>query len=100
MAFDLMSKYKNKNNDNDPDASIGLFSEIEATIEFLIEWGDQYNLNMEAILNHKGNDGKTLFWWAAYYSEKVATMLLQRNVKVNTVDQKFMIPVFRVSNKL
>ena len=92
-----MAQYKHRNNDNYPDASVGLFTEIEATIEFLIQLGDQYNLNMEMILNHKANNGITLFWWAAYHSEKVAKMLLQRNVKVNTIDQKFDIPTFRVS---
>ena len=96
-----MAKYKNKiKTKNYPDASIGLFNEIEATIEFLIQLGDQYNLNMEEILNHKGHDGTTLFYKATFYSEKVAKMLLQRNVKVNTVDDKFMTPIFRVSNEL
>ena len=94
-----MTRYVNENNRNFPSASTGLFREIEATIEYLIRLGDQYNLNMDEILNHKTNDGHTLFWWAAYYSEKVAKILLQRNVKVNTVDHKFMTPPFKVSNR-
>ena len=72
-------RIKNKYN---PDASIGLFSEIELTIEYLIQLGDQYNLNMKNVLNHKGLNGTTLFSKAAYYSEKLAKMLLQRNIKL------------------
>ena len=92
-----MGYYKLRNNDNVPDASTGLFCEIEATVEYLIQLADQHKLNMTQILNHKTKDGVTLFDQAAYFSEKVANMLIQRNVKVNTVDQKFMIPLFRVS---
>ena len=99
IAFDMMTQYKNRNNENFPSASTGLFSEIEATIEYLIRLGDQYNLNMDEILNHKAKDGKTLFYKAAIYSEKLAKILIQRNVKVNTVDDKFMIPIFRVSKR-
>ena len=95
-----MAKYKNRNNDNYPSASTGLFSEIEATVEYLIRLGDQYNLNMDEILNHKTKNGVTLFTQAAYYSKKVAKILIQRNVKVNTVDQKFLTPFFRVSTKI
>ena len=98
-SFDLMGYYTYHNNDNYPDASTGLFREIEATIEYLIRLGDQYNLNMNEILNHKAKDGTTLFYQAAYYSEKMAKILIQRNVKVNTVDEKFMTPSFQVSNK-
>ena len=94
-----MSAYKHHNNDNYPDASTGLFSEIEATVEYLIRLGDQYNLNMDEILNHKAKNGTTLFYMAAYYSEKLAKILIQRNVKVNTVDSRFMIPTFRVSKR-
>ena len=98
-AFDLTATYRNRNNDNFPSASTGLFREIEATVEYLIRLGDQYNLNMDEILNHKTKDGITFFWQAAYYSEKLAKILIQRNVKVNTVDQKFLTPSFRVSKR-
>ena len=100
VAFDLMSWYRLKNNGNFPNASVGLFTEIEATVEYLIQLAYRSGLIIEDVLNHKGKNGKTLFWMAAYFSEKVAKMLLEKNVKVNTVDQKFMIPLFRVSNRL
>ena len=92
-----MAKYRSRNKQKYPDASTGLFHEIEATVEYLIQLGDQHNLNMNEILNHKAKDAVTLFWWAAHYSEKLAKILIQRNVKVNTVDNTFMIPIFRVS---
>ena len=93
-----MVMYKQRYKDF-PDSSTGLFCEIESTVEYLIQLVDQHKLNMTQILNHKAMDGRTLFWVAADFSEKVANMLIQKNeVKVNTVDDKFMIPPFRVSN--
>ena len=94
-----MGHYRLRNNQNFPSASTGLFREIEATIGYLIRLGDQYNLNMDEILNHKTKNGTTLFYKAAYYSEKIGKILIQRNVKVNTVDHKFMTTSFRVSKR-
>ena len=94
-----MTHYVDENDGNYPDSSTGLFREIEATVEYLIQLADQNNLNMTQILNHKAKDGTTLFDQAAYYSEKLAKILIQRNVKVNTVDQKFETPIFRVRKK-
>ena len=94
-----MNEYRLENNESCPDAPTGLLTEIESSIEYLIDLGDQYNLNMDEILNHKAKNGHTLFTQAAYYSEKVAKILIQRNVKVNTVDDRFMTPIFRVSKR-
>ena len=99
-ALEFMNKYRNRNSKKYPDASNRLFSEIELTVEYLIQLGDQHKLNMNEILNHKSKNGSTLFFIAASFSEKLARMLMQRNVKVNIVDQKFMIPHFRVSKRL
>ena len=98
-VFDLMTQYFIRNNKNRPSASTGLFTEIEATVEYLIQLGDKHNLNMTQILNHKIKKGLTLFYKAAFYSEKVAKILIQRNVKVNTVDDTFLTPNFKVSNR-
>ena len=94
-----MTAYYQRNNQNLPSASNDLFRENEATVEYLIQLADQHKLNTRQILNHKGKDGTTLFYLAAYFSEKMAKILIQRNdVEVNTVDQLFMTPEFRVIN--
>ena len=75
VSFDLMSHYNYRNNGNYPSTSTGLFCEIEATVEYLIQLADQYNLKTIEILNHKEKAGRTLFAAAAYFSEKVAKLL-------------------------
>ena len=101
-----MVRYGNRNNLN---FSIEQFNQnnlifrdsfqIEAMVEYLIQLGDQHKLNLAQILNHKAKNGTTLFYMASSYSEKVAKILIQRNIRVNTVDQKFMTPEFKVSNR-
>ena len=97
--FDSMVRYGNRNNLN---FSIEQFNQnnlifrdsfqIEAMVEYLIQLGDQHKLNLAQILNHKTKNGTTLFYMASSYSEKFAKILIQRNIRVNTVDQKFMTP--------
>ena len=98
IAFYSIDLYR-INNQRYPDTSTGLFVEIEAAVEYLIQLGDQYELNMDKILNHKAKDGTTVFWWAADYSEKLAEILVKRNTKVNTLGQRFETPPFRVSKR-
>ena len=95
-AFQLMGQYENLNG-NYPEVSTGLFTEIEATVEYLIQLAEQHDLDMRQILNHKTKNGTTLFWQAASFSEKLAKILLEKNVEVKTVDNIFMTPQFRVS---
>ena len=99
ISFQSMWRYKNRTK-NYPSSSTRIFSEIETTIMFLIEEGDKCGVEMDKILNTKDKSGKTLFSWAARYSEKIALALLERNVIVNTIESDFETPSFQVSSKL
>ena len=74
-----------------------LFRKMEETIIFLIEDCEKHGLSTDSILNHQNEIGETLFYYASMYSEKVSLFLLKRNVKINTVNQMFMTPSFRVN---
>ena len=96
ILFDMIVWYQNKTGKY-PDSSIPMFTEIESSAFYLIKMAEDNNLNMDDVLNHTAENGKTLFWKAAYYSEALASELLKRNVVVTTVDNLFRIPEFRVS---
>ena len=95
-AFHMASKYTNANKKL-PDATEPMLIEIEETILYLIQLGDQHGVDMDKVLNAVTKNGKTLFHRATFYSERVARFLLTKNVKVNSVDQFFQTVSFRVS---
>ena len=99
VLFDIMSCYKIKTGKY-PNRWMPMFVEIESTAMYLIEVAEDNNLNMVGILNWVAEDGKTLFWKAAIYSESLAKDLLKRNVVVTTVDDLFRIPSFQVSSMI
>ena len=94
--FDMVVGYHNRT-DKYPDSSLPMFNEIESTAFYLIKMAEDNKLNMDKVLNCTADDGITLFWNAAIYSESLASELLKRNVVVTTVDYKFLIPSFQVS---
>ena len=99
LCFQLAVNYRNKTGDY-PEPTTGMMTEIEDSIQMLIEMGVTNNVDMKRVLNHVGKNGKTLFQLASRYSEKVASQLLDRRVNVNTVDALFQTPEFRVSKLL
>ena len=96
VSFDMMAKYLSET-DKFPDSSMPMFNEIESTIFYLIKLAEDNKLNMNKILNSVTENGKTLFWNAALYSESVANELLKRKVDVKIVDLLFQTTTFRVS---
>ena len=74
-----------------------MFNEIESTILYLIKLAEENKLNLKNILNWVAEDGQTLFWNAALYSEPLTLELLSRNVDVKTVDYLFQTVSFKVS---
>ena len=74
-----------------------MFNAIESTILYLIKLAEDNKLDLDIILNSVTEDGITLFWKAANYSESLALDILTRNVHVKTVDDLFRTPSFRVN---
>ena len=96
VLFDMMIKYHNQTSKL-PDSNLPMFDEIESTVFYLIKMAEDNNLKMDEILNRTTNNGTTLFFQAALYSESLASELLKKNVVVTTVDNLFQTPSFRVS---
>ena len=96
ILFDMMAGYKSKTGKL-PDSTMPMFTEIETSAFHLIKMAEDNNLNMDDVLNHTADNGRTLFYQAAVFSESVAIELLKRNVVVTKVDNLFSIPSFRVS---
>ena len=96
VLFNMMAGYHNQTGKL-PDSNLPMFTEIESTTFYLIKMAEDNNLKMDNILNWTTNNGKTLFWLAALFSESLASELLKKNVVVTTVDNLFRIPSFRVS---
>ena len=70
--------------------------EIEESCFYLIDLAKCLNLELKKILNHTAKDGTTLFFVASVCSERITRRLLEENVQVNCVDDKFVTPFFRV----
>ena len=95
--FAMMGWYKIKTGKN-PDSSMPMFGEIEATAFYLIKMAENNEPDIDRILNWTAANGTTLFFKVAFYSESIASELLKKDfVVVTTVDNLFQIPPFRVS---
>ena len=95
VLFNMMAGYHNQTGKL-PDSNLQMFDEIESTAFYLIEMAEDKNLKMDDILNWTTDDGTTLFFQAAFFSESLARELLKKNVVVKTVDNLLDIPSFRV----
>ena len=94
--FEMMLYYNNKTGKY-PDSTMPMFLEIETTALHLIKMAEDNQLNMDNILNWTADNGITLFWLAACYSESLASELLKKNVVITTVNNSFQVPTFKVS---
>ena len=92
----MAKKYRSKTGDF---PSSQMLHEIEESCLYLIELGRSFNLDMKKILNHTAKDGNTLFSEASIFSERLTEYLLGEKVKINSVDDSFMTPSFRVRLK-
>ena len=92
--FDLASKYRNRNNGKF--ASGPMLRDIEESCFYLIDLAKCFNLDLKKILHHTTKGGETLFFAASAMSETVTRRLLEENVEVNSVDDTFVAPYFRV----
>ena len=96
--FQMATKYRNRNNGKYPSGP--MLDYIEESCSFLIQLAKSAQLDLDSILNHTTKSGKTLFAEASFYSEKITKQLLIENVRVNSIDNMFMTPFFRVRLKI
>ena len=80
--------------------------EIEKSCQYLIQLAKSANLDLEKILNHTSDGGDTCFSYATAFSETITKQLLSMNnhgkkiVKVNSINDLFITPIFRVRLKI
>ena len=87
--------YRNRNNNKNPSGP--MLRDLEESIFYLIDLAKCFNLDLKKILNHTTKSGYTLFFLASICSERITRRLLEENVQVNSVNQDFVTPFFRVS---
>ena len=95
VLFQMAVWYKLKNNAVFPSGP--MLCDIEDTCLFLIQKAKSYKLDLAKILNHTTKHGNTLFSDASAYSETITKYLLaEKDVRVNSIDDKFLTPFTRV----
>ena len=92
--FEMATRY-NLTTGRDPVGE--MLSEIEDSIFYLIDLAERHNLDVAGILNHTAKNGDTLFTQASFLSKRVCRYLLEKGVKVNSIDNLFRTPGFKVS---
>ena len=91
--FHTATRYKNLT-ENYPSGP--MLSHIEESFFFLVELARANNLELDQIFNRTTKNGGTLFDKASTFSENITRFLLEENVKVNSIDDFFRTPYFRV----
>ena len=105
VIFNMASAYRTKNKGEYPSGP--MLIDIEESCLFLIELAKSAKLDLHKVLNHTTKNGHTLFNKASLYSEKITEQLLMETndhgkkiVKVNSIDDLFLTPFFRVRLKI
>ena len=83
-----------------PNDTIEIKRQSEELILYLINLEFEHGIDMDKILNATKNSGVTLFHQMTVFSyEKVALLLLDNDVRVNSINQYFQTPSLTVSDK-
>ena len=69
----------------------------ETVFNFLLEHGIKNGFNIDSILEIPDDNGNTCFQIASQCSFKICNYLLKRNIKINSIETKMMVPEFNFS---
>ena len=72
-----------------------LAHKTEEVFFFLIEQGRKNGYNTDTILEISDKDGNTCFSYASRCSEKICNYILQRDIRVNSINSVMMVPDFK-----
>ena len=95
-AFGMMRDYLAETKQC-PNSSIDMYNEIESLIIYFLRLAEQYNVDLEQVINYTNEGGQSIFHLAILFTEKVSSELIRRNVKVNKIDNRFSTPYFMVN---
>ena len=96
--FHVLKRHRNEGAGKDPSGT-EMAIEVEKSVEYLIELGENEGLEMNKISEKTNKSGQTLFENATFYSPDLALQLLNRGINTKSIDEKFMTPQFKVSRK-
>ena len=91
----MANMYRNRNDGKYPSGP--MLGDIEDSCVYLVQLAETSNVDLNKVLNHATKNGTTLFFQASFYSEAITKLLLEKNVKTNSIDTFFSTPSFRVS---
>ena len=94
-ATHMMREYSAQTNQM-PDSSIGMFNDYESLFIYLLQLAERNNVDIDRVINHTTDAGSSLLHHSTLYSEKISLELINRNVKVNRIDNRFVTPRFLV----
>ena len=98
VLFQMATKYRIKNNFEYPFGQ--MLDDIEESCLYLIQLAKSVKLDLDKILNHTTKNGDTLVLSASIFSERIMQQLLKENVRVNSINDVFLTPFFRVRLKI
>ena len=94
VLFQMAKGYRIENNNEYPSGP--MLREIEESFAFLIDLAKKFGLDLNKLLNHTTKHGQTVFYNASIFSEKIMKRLIEEKVKVNSINDMFLTPFFRV----
>ena len=68
---------------------------VEAVFDFLLEQGNKNGYNVDSILEIPDSGGQTCFLCASECSFKIATDLMKRGIKLNSITISMLVPDFK-----
>ena len=71
-----------------------LIVRTETIFNFLLEQGIKNGFDVDSILEIPDDNGNTCFHIASQCSNKICNYILKRNIKVNSIETKMMVPEF------
>ena len=75
-----------------------LLEQTEKVFWYLIEQGNRNGYNVDAILEIPPLTGETCFHVASHCSEKICSYIIERGIKVNTINTLMRVPQFTYPN--
>ena len=71
-----------------------LLSKTEKVFEYLVNKGTKYGFDVDSILEIPSLNGSTCFSTASKFSKKISFYIMNRDIKVNSIDTAMMVPDF------
>ena len=96
--FQMASWYRNRTEEY---PSGPMLREIDESCLYLIQLSKDFKLDLSKVLNRTAKNGNTLLSEASVFSENVTEYLLaEKDIRVNSIDDTFITPFFRVRFKV